>query len=146
VGATLDPVQITRSGVETNRGSSESFTGSVYVDPVAVPVGPSRVSAGMVHFTPAARTAWHRHRFGQTIYVTEGVGLVQRRGGPAETVRAGDRIFFEPEEEHWHGAAPGRFMVHLALQQVDQRGSAGDWGEKVSDDEYATAAAMAVKA
>ena len=54
--------------------------------------------------------------------------------------------FFEPEEEHWHGAAPGRFMVHLALQQVDQRGSAGDWGEKVSDDEYATAAAMAVKA
>ena len=53
-----------------------------------------------------ARTAWHTHPNGQTIWVTEGVGLCQRRGGPVEVIRPGDRVFFEPGEEHWHGAAP----------------------------------------
>lgn len=127
--------------MDTGRGPSEWFTGAVYVDLVAVPIGPSRVSAGMVHFTPGARTAWHRHRYGQTIYVTEGIGLVQRRAGEVEVVQAGDRVFFEPEEDHWHGAAPNRFMVHLALQQVDEQGRAADWGEKVTDEEYAGAPA-----
>ncbi len=75
-------MQITRNSTEkTVVGPSEWFTGSVYVDPVAGPSGPSRLSASSVHFTPGARTAWHTHPNGQTIYVTEGVGLVQRRGG-----------------------------------------------------------------
>ena len=76
---------------------------------------------------------------GQTIFVTEGVGLCQRRGGAVEVIRAGDRVFFEPGEEHWHGAAPGRFMTHVAMHQVDEKGSAVTWGEHVSDDEYAAA-------
>jgi quercetin dioxygenase-like cupin family protein len=130
-------VEITRSSIETLVGPADWFTGSVYVDALAVPAGPSTVQAASVHFTPGARTAWHTHPLGQTIFVTEGVGRCQRRGGPVEAIRPGDRVFFEPGEEHWHGAAPDRFMAHLAIQQVDGSGGLATWGEHVSDEEYA---------
>ncbi len=120
----------------TIAGSSEWFTGVVYVDTVATPSDTSRLSASSVHFTPGARTAWHTHPNGQTIYVTEGVGLAQRRGGPIEGIRPGDRVYFEPGEEHWHGAAPDRFMTHLTMLQVDGDGNSAFWGEHVIDDEY----------
>ena len=130
-------MQITRnSNGTTVVGSSEWFTGTVYIDPVATPSGPSRLSASIVHFTLGARTAWHTHPNGQTIYILEGIGLVQRRGGEIEVVHPGDRVFFEPGEEHWHGAAPYRFMVHLAMQQVDDEGKAVTWGAHVTDEEY----------
>jgi quercetin dioxygenase-like cupin family protein len=132
-------MEITRNGVATNPGPSEWFTGAVYLDPVAVPSGASRLSATNVHFTPAARTAWHTHPNGQTIFVLEGIGLAQRRGGPIEVIRPGDRIFFEPGEEHWHGAAPDRFMTHIALLQVDDEGTSATWGDHVTDEEYAAA-------
>jgi quercetin dioxygenase-like cupin family protein len=93
-----------------------------------------------VHFTPGARTAWHTHPYGQTIYVTEGIGRCQRDGGPIEVIHPGDRVYFEPGENHWHGAAPNRFMTHLAMQEVDDSGSPVVWGRHVSDDEYAPAA------
>ena len=128
-------MQITRSSIETMTGPAEWFTGSVYLDPVAAPGDASRVQGTLVHFTPGARTAWHTHPNGQTIFVTEGVGRAQRRGGPLEEIRPGDRVFFEPGEEHWHGAAPTRFMTHLALHQVDEEGSAVTWGVHVTDDE-----------
>lgn len=130
---------IRNSSGKTVRGQSQWFTGAVYVDPVAIPSGASRLSASMVHFTPGARTAWHTHPNGQTLYVIEGIGLAQRRGGPVEVIRPGDRVFFEPGEEHWHGAAPDRFMTHLALQQVDEQGNAATWGVHVTDEEYAAA-------
>jgi quercetin dioxygenase-like cupin family protein len=85
---------------------------------------------------PAARTAWHTHPNGQTIYVTEGVGFCHCRGGPIEIIRPGDRVFFEPAEDHWHGAAPDRFMTHVAMQQVDDQGSPVTWGHHVTNDEY----------
>lgn len=132
-------MQVIRNSAETGRGPSQWFTGAVYVDPVATPTGPSRLSASSVHFTPGARTAWHTHPNGQTIFVTEGMGLAQRRGGPIEVIRAGDRVFFEPGEDHWHGAAPNRFMTHLAMQQVDEQGNAATWGDHVTDEEYGAA-------
>jgi quercetin dioxygenase-like cupin family protein len=135
-------VQVTRSSLETARGPAEWFTGPVYVDTVAAPSGASHVSASSVHFTPGARTAWHTHPNGQTIYVLEGVGLAQRRGGLVEVIRPGDRVFFEPGEEHWHGAAATRFMTHLAMLQVDDEGNSASWGEHVTDDEYAAAPAL----
>jgi quercetin dioxygenase-like cupin family protein len=73
---------------------------------------------------------------GQTIYVTEGVGRCQRAGGPVEVIRPGDRVFFEPGENHWHGAGPNRFMTHLAIQRADETGSFVTWGEHVTDAEY----------
>jgi quercetin dioxygenase-like cupin family protein len=132
-------MQLTRNSLKTAQGPSEWFTGAVYVDTVAAPTNGSRVSASSVHFTPGARTAWHTHPNGQTIWVTEGIGLCQRRGGPIEVIRPGDRVFFEPGEEHWHGAAPTRFMTHLAMLQVDDKGHSATWGDHVTDEEYAAA-------
>ena len=86
--------------------------------------------------TPGARTAWHTHPHGQTISVTEGVGLCQHEGGPVEVIRPGDRVFFEAGESHWHGAAPNRFMAHIAMQQNDESGSPVTWGEHVTDEQY----------
>jgi quercetin dioxygenase-like cupin family protein len=134
-------MHITRNSTDTNAGPSEWFTGAVYIDTVATPSGPSRLSASSVHFTPGARTAWHRHPNGQTIYVIEGLGLCQRRGGPVEQIRPGDRVFFEPGEEHWHGAAPNRFMTHLAMLDVDDEGNSATWGDHVTDEEYDAAPA-----
>jgi quercetin dioxygenase-like cupin family protein len=132
-------MQLTRNAIATNAGPSDWFTGSVFIDAVASP-SESRVSASSVHFTPGARTAWHTHPNGQTIFVTEGVGLAQRRGGPIEVIRSGDRVFFEPGEDHWHGAAPDRFMTHLAILEVDDDGNLATWGDHVTDDEYAAGA------
>ena len=132
-------MQVTKNSVETTIGPSDWFTGAVYVDTVAAPSAPSRVQAASVHFTPGARTAWHTHPNGQTIFVTEGIGRCQRRGGPVESIRPGDRVFFEPGEDHWHGAAPDRFMTHIAMLDVNDNGDSATWGEHVTDDEYASA-------
>jgi quercetin dioxygenase-like cupin family protein len=134
-------MKITRNSLETNAGPSDWFTGAVFIDPIAAPSEPSRLSAASVHFTPGARTAWHTHPNGQTIYVTEGVGRCQRRGGPIEVIGPGDRVFFEAGEDHWHGAAPDRFMTHLAMQQVDDQGNPVTWGEHVTDEDYKAAQA-----
>src|SRR5690349_13818800 len=132
-------MEITRSSLATTPGPGDWFTGAVFIDTVASPSGRSRLAASSVHFTPGARTAWHPHPYGQTIYVLEGIGLCCRRGGPVEEIRPGDRVFFEPGEEHWHGATANRFMTHLALQQADEEGTTVTWGEHVTDDEYAGA-------
>jgi quercetin dioxygenase-like cupin family protein len=129
-------MQITRNTTETRPGPEEWFTGTVFIDGIATPSEKSRLGAAMVHFAPGARTAWHTHPLGQTIYVTEGLGRCQRRGGPIEEIRPGDRVYFEPGEEHWHGAAPDRFMTHLAMQEADDSGSPVTWGKHVTDEEY----------
>jgi len=132
-------MQITRNGIETTPGPGDWFTGSVYIDTVATAADGSGLSASSVHFTPGAHTAWHTHPHGQTIWVTEGLGVCQRRGGPVEVIRPGDRVFFEPGEVHWHGAAPTRFMTHIAIARADDQGSVVAWGDHVTDDEYAAA-------
>jgi quercetin dioxygenase-like cupin family protein len=132
-------MEITRNGVDTNPGPTDWFTGTVHIDTIAAPANGSRIGAASVHFTPGARTAWHTHPHGQTIWVTEGIGLCQRRGGPIEMIRPGDRVFFEPREDHWHGAAPTRWMTHVAMQQADDAGSVVTWGDHVTDEEYAQA-------
>jgi quercetin dioxygenase-like cupin family protein len=132
-------MKVTKNGVDTAPGPGDWFTGAVFVDAVATPAGSSRISASNVHFTPGARTAWHTHPNGQTVFVTEGIGRAQSRGGPVEIIRAGDRVFFEPGEEHWHGASPDRFMTHIAMLDVDEDGNNAVWGEHVTDEEYRAA-------
>jgi len=132
-------MQITRNTLETGKGPTEWFTGTVYIDTITSPEGDWNLGAAAVHFTPGARTAWHTHPLGQTIWVTEGVGLCQRECGPIELIRAGDRVFFAPGENHWHGAAPTRLMTHIAMQLADQSGSPVTSGEHLSDEQYAQA-------
>jgi quercetin dioxygenase-like cupin family protein len=129
-------MEIIRSRPQTASPPPEWFTGRAYIDEIAPADASSRLRAYRVHFTPGARTAWHTHPNGQVIHVTEGVGLVQRRGGPIEEMRAGDTARVAPGEEHWHGAAPGNFMTHLALHETDDDGADAHWGPQVTDDEY----------
>ena len=126
---------ITRFSPQSQKGPAQSFTGDVYIDTVAAPEANARTGAALVHFTPSARTAWHTHPFGQTIYVTEGLGRCQREGGPVEELHPGDRVYFEPGENHWHGASPQRLMTHIAIQEADENGPV-TWGEHVTDDQY----------
>src|SRR3979490_45541 len=135
-------MKVTKNTNATSPGPVEWFTGAVYVDVVAAPSDGSSLNASSVHFTPGARTAWHTHPNGQTIWVLEGSGLCQRRGGPVEVIRPGDRVFFEPGEVHWHGAAPTRLMTHIAMLQVDDEGNSATWGAHVTDQEYGAAPAI----
>ena len=120
----------------TRRAPAEWFTGTVWMDAIAIRTEPSRLRALRVSFEPGARTAWHTHPLGQVIHILTGVGRVQREGGPIHTVRAGDTVVFAPGERHWHGAAPGHGMVHLAMQEADDSGWDATWLEHVTDAEY----------
>ena len=98
---------------------------------------PSRVRVNNVRFAPGARTAWHSHAVGQTLYVTEGSGLVQARGGDVVELRPGDAVWTPPGEEHWHGAAPEHFMTHIAIWEApDDDRDETTWGGHVTDAEY----------
>ncbi len=120
----------------TVKTPAQNFTGDVYVTPIYSGEEPSRMTVALVRFTPGARTNWHSHAVGQTLHVTDGIGLVQSRGGEVVVLRPGDVIWTPPGEEHWHGAAPDRFMTHLAMQLADESGSPVTWGEHVTDEEY----------
>ncbi len=130
-------MDIKRVGTQASgKGPAEWFTGIVRIDPLFQAPAPARAAGASVTFEPGARTAWHTHPLGQTIFVTEGVGRCQREGGPVEAIRPGDSVFFEPGENHWHGAAPTRFMVHIAMQESDESGTQVSWGEHVTDEHY----------
>jgi quercetin dioxygenase-like cupin family protein len=122
---------------QTMAGPSDWFTGAVWIDPIlTAEKSPGRLQAVNVHFSPGARTHWHQHDGGQAIYVTEGIGRAQSRGGRLQEIRPGDTVVFAPGEWHWHGAAPGKFMIHIAMQEVEQDGKSAEWGDPVSDDDY----------
>ena len=118
----------------TTKGATELFTGDVWFDVLARGEGESRLRVNAVRFSPGARTAWHRHSLGQTLHVTEGVGLVVTRD-QVIAMRPGDSVHTPPGEEHWHGALPDRFMTHLAMWEDDD----ATWGAHVTDEEYAAA-------
>src|SRR5271157_3015786 len=127
-------MDIKRSGSQPSRkGPEDYFTGVVRVD--APFSGSGNLSAATVTFEPGARTAWHTHPLGQTLLVTNGLGRVQREGGPVEEIRPGDIVWFAPGEKHWHGATSTTAMTHIAIAEK-LNGSPVDWMEKVTDEQY----------
>jgi quercetin dioxygenase-like cupin family protein len=121
----------------TAKGPAQWFTGDVYVTPIYNGVEPSRMGVALVRFTPGAHSFWHRHAVGQTLHVTEGVGLVGTRDGQVVRVRAGDTVICPPDEEHWHGAAADTFMSHFALLESLPGGEdPTTWLEPVPDEQY----------
>ena len=115
----------------TTKGPAEMFTGDVHFDVIARGEDQSRMRVNTVRFAPCARTAWHSHSLGQTLHVTEGVGVVATRD-TLIIMRPGDTVHTPPGEEHWHGAMPDRFMSHLAIWEYDD----ATWGNHVTDEEY----------
>jgi quercetin dioxygenase-like cupin family protein len=122
----------------TRQAPLENFTGEVWVDDLARAEDPSRVRMAAVHFSPGARSAWHSHHLGQTLYVTEGEGRVQSRGAEVVTMRSGDVVLTPGGEWHWHGAAPDHYVTHLSITEEDVTSTEQKtvWGEKVTDAEY----------
>jgi quercetin dioxygenase-like cupin family protein len=130
-------MNITRaSAPASKRGPADYFTGTVWLDEIGAGAGPTGVRVARVTFEPGARTAWHTHPHGQTLHILAGVGRVQKVGGEVVEVHPGDSVWFEPWEKHWHGAAPDRLMVHLAVQQTDAAGNSATWFEPVADADY----------
>jgi quercetin dioxygenase-like cupin family protein len=129
-------MDIKRSGSQpSSKGPADYFTGTVRLDPLHQAADPARVASACVTFEPGARTAWHTHPLGQTLFVIAGAGRAQRAGGPIEEIRPGDVIWFAPGEKHWHGAAPTTAMTHIAIQErLD--GRTVDWMEHVTDEQY----------
>lgn len=119
----------------SRRAPAEWFTGTVWQDPIVEAPSPANVRASIVRFEPQARTNWHTHPHGQTLYILSGVGRVQSWGGSARDVRAGDVVWFAAGEKHWHGAGPTTTMVHIAMTDVID-GKFVDWLEKVSEEQY----------
>ena len=122
----------------TAKGPAENFTGDVWVDTIVRGEEPSRIRVNTVRFSPGAHTAWHSHALGQTLYVMEGAGLVQSRGSDVARIRAGDVVYTDASEEHWHGATPTDFMTHLSITEGvgDSPKPETNWGGHVSDAEY----------
>jgi len=119
----------------SRRGHAESFTGTVWQNPIVEAPAPARIRGAWVRFEPRARTAWHTHPLGQTLHVVFGVGRVQLWGGPVREIRAGDTVWIAPDEKHWHGAGPDTEMVHIALQE-HLNGKHVSWLEHVTDEQY----------
>ncbi|MGD9845362.1 MAG: cupin domain-containing protein [Variibacter sp.] len=119
----------------TRRAPDSAFTGTVLQDPIIEAPEPARLRSNVVSFEPGARTAWHTHPLGQTLYVISGVGRIQKEGEPIHEIRGGDTIWIPPHEKHWHGAAPDHGMVHISMQEALD-GTAVNWMEKVSDADY----------
>lgn len=145
---TMTPAGAAELGIEVislgqkpaTRGSDQFFAGEVFIDQLFQGSAPARISGGLVSFTPGARTAWHTHPLGQTLYVVSGIGRVQMEGGLVQEIRPGDVVWIPANTKHWHGAAPDTPMSHLALaEQLD--GQVVTWLEQVSETQYHSALA-----
>jgi quercetin dioxygenase-like cupin family protein len=129
-------LDIQRNGSQpSTRGKPEWFTGEVRIDQPFEANEPARIFGATVTFEPGARTAWHTHPLGQTLFVTFGLGWAQVEGGPVEEIRPGDVVWIAPGEKHWHGATPTTPMTHIAVVEK-LNGKTADWLEKVSEQQY----------
>jgi 4-carboxymuconolactone decarboxylase len=126
----------------TSKGAEDRFTGNVRVVSLFPANAPSSATGGQVTFEPGARTAWHVHPVGQTLIVTSGTGRVQFRDGPIQEIKPGDVVWIPPGQKHWHGAARGTPMTHIAIQE-SRDGKTAEWFEKVTDEQYGMADAKA---
>ena len=122
----------------TVKNPPEQFAGDVWVDPIAAPhEGDQRMTVALVRFAPGARTAWHSHARGQYLRVTAGVARFGDRDAPIIEVHPAQTLTTPPGQDHWHAAAPGCFMEHIAmLESADDPAETTTWKEHITDDEY----------
>lgn len=119
-------------------GSPDNFTGKATVESRFQRNDPARIGGGTVTFEPGARTAWHTHPVGQTLFVTSGSGWVQEWGKPAQSIKTGDVVWIPPNVKHWHGASKDAAMTHIAVSEAAE-GKSVTWMEKVTPEQYAAA-------
>jgi quercetin dioxygenase-like cupin family protein len=128
-------MEIIRKGARSVEGPEAYFTGKVRIISQFQRPDPSRLTGAIVSFEPGARTAWHSHPLGQTLFVIDGTGWTHCEGEPVVIIRAGDVIWCPPGHRHWHGATPTSSMTHVAVQEALD-GKNVTWMEKVTDADY----------
>jgi quercetin dioxygenase-like cupin family protein len=111
-------------------GDGGRFTGEVWLRGTVT--APDRTNIGIVHFSPGARTHWHRHPGGQFLYGVSGRGRVRTRGEAGHVLEPGDVVHVVPDEWHFHGGTSETPLIHVAVNG----GGAPEWGEAVSDQEF----------
>ncbi|TCM58111.1 4-carboxymuconolactone decarboxylase [Rhizobium sp. PP-F2F-G48] len=134
-------ITLTRAGADAKPGPDAYFTGDVQISAPYKGTDPARISGATVSFPAGARTAWHTHPLGQTLYIVSGRGWVQKEGGPREAFGPGDVVWIPPLVKHWHGAAADTPMVHFAVAEALD-GSVVTWLDKVTDAQYAAGPAI----
>lgn len=115
----------------TTIGGAGQFSGHITLDPI-IGEGEAKLRANIVTFAPGARTYWHYHDHGQTLYVTHGEGRICKRGDAPEPIRPGDTVWIPAGVEHWHGAGPQTAMTHIAIQSSPDGGET-HWLDEVTD-------------
>lgn len=127
---------------QSTKGTSEWFTGEVWIDQICIGLPPSRIRINSTHFAPGARTAWHMHSLGQTLHVTEGIGIVGAQDGSIIIMRPGETVQTAPHEWHWHGAIATHFMTHLAIWEGTEDPTTAEttWGQHLTENVYYAAA------
>ncbi|GGG24630.1 cupin [Rhodococcoides trifolii] len=124
--------------VPTTKNPAAQFAGDVWLDPIAMPhVDGQTMVVATVRFAPGARTAWHSHENGQYLRVTQGIARFGSRDGTIIEVHPGQTLYTPPGEEHWHAAAPGLYMEHIAmLQNGEDPATTTTWAEHITDAQY----------
>lgn len=117
------------------RAPQETFTGTVYVQPLVPKNENNNFSVASVTFEPGARAFWHTHPAGQTILVTAGKGLYQEKGKAVRPLNKGDVVLCDPDIEHWHGASPDSSMTHVVITNYKGETQV-NWLRPVTDAEY----------
>ena len=123
----------------TVKTPAANFTGDVWLNPVFGGDGTSRLTVGLVRFTPGARTNWHRHANGQLLVCTDGVGLVGTRDGQTVVLRAGESVWTPAGEDHFHGGTSNTMMCHYAILDAAGDTDPTTWLEPVTDQQYTAA-------
>ncbi|MDE1157225.1 MAG: carboxymuconolactone decarboxylase family protein [Neorhizobium sp.] len=128
-------IKVTRAGSGKATAPEEYFTGKVETSGFYKSDAPARIGGATVSFTAGARTAWHTHPLGQTLFIISGTGWVQKEGDAVQTVSSGDVVWIPAHVRHWHGASRDEAMSHFAVAEALD-GSVVTWMEKVSDADY----------
>jgi 4-carboxymuconolactone decarboxylase len=143
--AAATDLKITRAAPSAgNPGPEDYFTGAVQISGRYQGDDPARIGGATVSFAAGARTAWHTHPLGQTLYIVSGTAWIQKDGGTVEQAGPGDVVWIPANVRHWHGASSDQPMVHFAVAE-SQNGSAVTWLDKVSDADYQKGSSAAAR-
>ena len=119
------------------RIENPAFTGEAYLKPLIVSDSVFNFpQTNVVTFGPGAHSSWHRHG-GMVVLVTDGVGLYQEEGKPAQILRRGDVLQIPAGVRHWHGATKDNWFSQVVIYDKDwQPSEAYNDRDNALTDEY----------
>ena len=120
--------KLIRAGSVIVRAPEGIASGPFWVEHLLTGRQDGDLTAMRASLDPGIRTHWHSHPRGQLLLALSGVGRVQRRGDEIAEIQAGDAVWFDPDEEHWHGASERSVFIYVSIQPM-QGGAAAHWLE-----------------